>query len=249
MTETALASSIASFAAMVVDRAERHATLVDEGPDEQRIRVAQRITDFAKTTPLTPVYDTVIDLAGFGQARIHFRSEWDDYLLLAEGAESLGWPNHKAVAWARRQYLHAVEDQRELDEERGDGLLGYECMRDYLDLRIDAIIDDPEAKPDGGQQHSAAGDWLISRDRVFVMLLDSPWGKEFMSNVKPAMTHAVLGIWGDKLTEIPAVDLNGMPLGNVRDVLLDTHGMTKDEAMRRARRGPVVDGHFEDSGN
>jgi hypothetical protein len=196
--------------------------LMEEGPDEQAARIAKRLTHFAKTTPLIPVIGTSIDLGGFGRAPLHFRSEWDEYLLLSEAAESLGWPLHKATAWAEREHADALGDQRELDEERGDGRLGYGCLRNYLDLQVYAATDDPEAKPDaGGKRWSRTGDWLVARDRVFTMLLDSPWGEEFMNNTRDLMRHAFKKSFG----AVPGLEPE----------------LPKDEAIERARRGPALD--------
>jgi hypothetical protein len=208
---------------------KRHDRLMDEGPDEQATRVVARLTHFTKSTPLIPVIGTEIDLAGFGRTPLHFKSEWDEYLLLSEAAESLGWPIHKAVAWAEREHADALRDQREMDEERGDHLLGYECMRNYVDLRIYAIVDDPEAKPDAdGKRWSFSGDWLVARDRVFAMLLDSPWGREFIDNSRDFMRHAFTDSFGGAPGFEPE--------------------LTKDEARRRARRGPALDENGGDRG-
>lgn len=232
------------FAAKVAQHHdERPSTyLLEEGPEEQAKRVAERLAKFDAKVPLIPVADTVIDLAGFGEARIHFTSAEDNYLLLSEVADALGWPLQAAVKWADLQYDFALRDQRRLDEERGDGRLGYECMRDYVDLGIWAIVDDPAAKPDaGGKRYSHTGEWLISHDRLPALLMSSPWSKEFMDNSLPAFGHAMREIWGDKLKTSPVYGTDGHVVGNAYDNFFSTDGLTKDEAIERARRGPVLD--------
>lgn len=214
------------FAAMVVGRHDDHngERLMNCGPEDQVPYVLSKLAHFEKTTPLIPVINTDIDLAGFGTAPAHFAYGDTRYMLLSEIAEALGWPIQKAVKWADNDYDMALRDQRDLDEQRGDGRLGYECLRDYLDLGVDALVDDPEAKPDaGGERWSHTGDWLISDDRLLWLLSCSPWGEEFMNNTQDAMRHAFLGAFG---SDVPEAFRPELP---------------KDEALRKARRGPALD--------
>lgn len=229
------------FAAKVVAHHDEH--LCDEGPGEQTTRAVaalQRISDISTLAPITGIE---VDLAGFGTAPLVYVTKDDEYLLLSDIAEALGWPLYKAHAWTEAQYQFAIRDQRDLDEERGDGRLGWECLLDYVDLGLMLVMDDPEAKPDaGGRRWSHAGDWLISKERLPALLMSSPWGKEYMDNSLPAFGHAMREIWGDKLKEIPTVSLDGTPTGgNAYDDMFSTNGLTKEEALRRARRGPAFD--------
>ncbi|NEC92201.1 hypothetical protein [Streptomyces sp. SID12501] len=231
------------FAEKVV--AKHDALLLDYGPEEQTARAVAALERISAVKPLAPLpAGTVIDLAGFGEAPVVYVTEDEEYLLLSDIAEALGWPLHKADAWARLQHGYAVRDQRDHDEERGDGRLGWECLLDYIDLRLDLIEDDPEAKPDaGGRRWSHSGDWLISRDRLPALIMSSPWSKEFMDNSLPAFGHAMRKVWGDKLKDIPTVTVDGTPTGgNAYDDMFRTDGMTEEEALRRARRGPALDG-------
>lgn len=71
--------------------------------------------------------------------------------------------------------------------------------------------------------------------------MSSPWAKEYMDNTLPAFGHAMREIWGDKLKDIPTVTADGTPTGgNAYDDMFTTDGLTKDEALRRARRGPAI---------
>lgn len=227
------------FAVQLVAKHDEH--LLDYGPDEQIKRVNEALEHFAKTTPLMPLTDKVVDFAGFCTVPLHFDGPTDKYWLLSEGAAGVGWPIHKAVAWAEQQYDHALRDQRRLDEERGDGRLGWECMRDYLDLGICAIVDDPEANPDaGGKRWSYSGDWLVSCDRIPSFLASSPWSKEYMDNSMDAFRHAAREIFGDKLRQSPVYGPDGQPTGGSAFDLFEPK-LSKDEALRRARRGPALD--------
>jgi hypothetical protein len=225
----------------VAERHDEH--LMESGPETQGPEAAGLLHRFHRSTPLIPVIGTVVDLAGFGEAPIHFKSADTEYLLLSEVAEALGWPLTKAHAWTELQHSHAVRDQRREDEERDDGRLGWHYVRGYVDLGFFMTMPDPGAKPDAGGKHwSYAGDWLISKDRLPLLLLSSPWSKEFMDNTLPAFGHAMRETWGDKLRDIPTVTGDGQPTGgNAYDDLFTTDGLTRDEALRRARRGPALD--------
>lgn len=224
--------------------------LCNDGPDVQIKRAVEQLERFHRQTPLTPVHDTAIDLAGFGQATVHFASSDEQYLLLSEVAEALGVPVWTACDWARREQLHAVEDQREQDEQRGDGRLGWDCLRAYCDLHLDFVVDNPEARPDGGgRRWSSYGDWLISTDRIPLFILDSPWSEEFRKNTRGLFAHAFLksGI-ADLLGDVPTyrevpwdgpMEPTDFTLGERYQRIAEE--IPEDEAIRRARRGPALE--------
>lgn len=239
-----------TLAAFAVRVAEKHdPLLVDYGPDEQADRATEALTRFTTTTPLAPVADTVIDLAGFGKAPVHFTSGEHQYVLLSEVAEQLGMPLHKAHKWAETEQGWFVRDQREEDERRGDGCLGYTLMRYLVDLDLCLSQDDPEARPDGGgKRWSTAGDWLVAQDRLPSLLLSSPWSKEFMGNTMDAMAHAFRRQFGDRLKDIPTYGPDGLPTGTSAADTLFRSNLTEDEALRRAVRGPALDPDDTDRG-
>jgi hypothetical protein len=228
------------FAKRVV--ATHDSLLLDDGPKEQTARAVaalERISAVKTLAPLPP--GSVVDLAGFGEAPIVYVTEDDNYLLLSDIAEALGWPLHKADAWARQEYNYAIQDQRDHDEDRGDGRLGWECLLNYIDLKISLIEDDPEAKPDaGGRRWSFAGDWLIAQDRLPALLCSSPWGKEFLDNVGDHMGLMFQKAFGDKLRNSPTVHSDGTPTGHTAWDMFSSD-LTEEEALRRARRGPALD--------
>ncbi|MDT0270279.1 hypothetical protein RM844_28870 [Streptomyces sp. DSM 44915] len=216
------------FAGLVVARQVDH--LLDEGPVQQTITVASRLARFAKTTLLTPISGKVRDLAGFGEAPVHYQHDDTDYLLLSEIAEALGWFLPRAHAWADTDHAWAVREQRRADEERGDGLLGYDLLRGLVDLGLTLALDDPEARPDGGgRRWSDAGDWLVADYRLPALLLVSPWGKEFMDNTSDHFGLTLRKTYGDAVGDLFRTDL------------------TEEEALRKARRGPALD--TPDGGN
>lgn len=225
------------LAATVVSRNTDN--LINDGPDEQIERAVNYLTKFATTTPLAPISNTMIDLAGFGEAPVHFAQygvEPEQYLLLSEVAEALGVPPWKACDWARQEQLWAIESQRDVDERRGDGRLGYDCLRDYVDLGLDFIADNPEANPDAdGRRWSSYGDWLIAHRRLPLFLLLSPWGEEFMNNIHDHMSIGMRKVFGDQLADLTAYDAEGNPTST----RLFHTDLTEEEALRKATRGPV----------
>lgn len=228
-----------TFAATLVQRHDEY--LLDYGPDEQAERIVKAMGRLNGFSPLTPVIGTSIDLAGFGKVPALYVSTTDVYMLLSDISGQLGWFHPRAHEWAEKEYGHAVQDQRRADEERGDGHLGWEYMRDYIDLGLSLCVDDPEAKPDaGGRRWSFSGDWLISKDRIPALLMSSPWGKEYMDNSLPAFRHAMREVWGDKLRQSPVYGPDGQPTGDSAFDLFEPE-LSKDEALRRARRGPALD--------
>lgn len=225
-TETTPMTSIhAPFAAKLV--AKHDDRLINDGPAEQTARVIAALERIAKAVALIPSDGhTAVDLAGFGDVDIVYATPADNYVLLSDIAEQLGWPLHQAHEWARLQHQHAVEDQRDHDEERGDGRLGWECMTDYIDLRLDLFEPDPE-HPDrdanGLRRIKSAGDWLIAHDRLPYLLMCSPWGREFFENAKDHMGLSFQRAFGTSFDGLFSSDL------------------TEEEALRKARRGPALD--------
>jgi hypothetical protein len=242
-------SSFEGFGAEVAVKHERAegVHLMDEGPAEQAKRITAALNKFHATVPLYPVrsQDISINLFGFGRASVHFVTFDEDgdvnerYLLLSEVAEQLGVPLHRADEWARQDWNDALRSQRERDEERGE--LGWECLRDLVDLGLNMIVDDEQANPDaGGHRWSHAGDWLISDDRLLAFLTVSPWNREFLDNASALFGHAFKNSGlGERLKDVPAYTADGTPTGTTAyDALCDTEGLTVEEARERAMRGP-----------
>jgi hypothetical protein len=241
------------LALRIVQRNEDN--LFNDGPDVQIKRATEQMERFHRTTPLAPVHDTAVDLAGFGTAPVHFAAGDEQYLLLSEVAEALGVPVWQACRWAREEWLWAVEEQRDTDEKRGDGRLGWELLRDYCDLRLDFITDDPEAKPDAdGRRWSSYGDWLISTDRIPSFILSSPWRAEFLRNTRGLFAHAAVKsgladlLDGVQTYRQPPWDGPAEPTGETLGDRFRRRAEVIDEAdaIEQARRGPVLDDDQEE---
>lgn len=229
------------FLAMAIV-ARNHDKLLDYDMEEQVANAVKAMEKFAKTTPLTPAEPGhMIDLAGFGAAPVHFIGPEHPYLLLSEVAEALGMPVWEACVWADKEQLHAIQDQRELDEKRGDGRLGWECLSDYCDLRLSFVVhhadDYPGANPDAdGKKWDFYGDWLISHDRLLTFIAASPWGKELMTNMGDLFAHAAKKFFAGDLADLPAIRADGTPATAAEMFHTD---LTLEEARRKARRGPA----------
>lgn len=233
-------TAFTSFATALVGANDED--LCEYGPDEQISRAVDALEKFASFTHIKPATSGhMIDLAGFGSAPVHFENEDNRYLLLSEVATALGMPVWEACTWAEKQHLYAIQVQREHDEERGDGKLGWECLDDYCDLRFWFIADNPDAKPDaGGSRHSDYGDWLISHDRLLSFIAESPWGSELMTNMSDLFAHGAKKFFGD-LKDIPAFRVeDGVVTEATGEDLFHTD-LTEEEARRKARRGPHLD--------
>lgn len=227
------------FAATIVARNDDH--LLDDGPEEQTARAVEALERFAVRTPLRPAEPGhMIDLAGFGAAPVHFYGPEDQYLLLSEVAEALGVPIWEACDWADKENLDAIQAQRGIDEDRGDGLLGWNCLRGYCDLKLWFVVhhadDYPHCKPDAnGKKWDFYGDWLISHDRLLAFISASPWSKELMDNMSDLFAHAAKKFFIGDLAEMPAIRSDGTPATAAEMFQTD---LTEEEARRKARRGP-----------
>ncbi|MGW0805964.1 hypothetical protein [Nonomuraea sp. NPDC002799] len=243
---TPITTTFRDFAAGIVARNDEN--LCDYGPEEQTAKAVKALEKFHAHTPIEPAPPgLMIDLFGFGSAAIHFVSAEERYMLLSELGAELGVPIWEATKWVRQQYLYALEDQRGLDEERGDGRFGWECLRDYLDLELWCVTDNPEVKPDAkAGRHVDYGEWLISVDRLMVFILDSPWGKVFMDNTSDIMRIGMQKFMGEGvLSDVPVYRSDGNPALHddgtpmtARDIWRTP--LTEKEAREKARRGPNI---------
>ncbi|MGW6288819.1 hypothetical protein [Streptomyces sp. NPDC055107] len=165
-----------SFARMLVEK--QPGILYEEGPEEQAEDVVRAMRRIDKVTPLTPVVnDETVDIPGFGGVYVIFKSTERAYLLLSDICQVIGWPQHKAHAFAERMHEMALADQRRIDEERGDGRFGWEHLLDYVELGVQRTTPDPDATPDvAGKRWTAFGDWFISEKELSWVVSCSPAG-------------------------------------------------------------------------
>lgn len=246
-------SQFQTFAERVV--ADYDENLLDYGPEEQVERVVAALTKFDARRPLRPYVETA-NAFGFGTTQTCFitgEGEASDiYMRLLPLASALGIRPGVADKLAEQRYLWNVRDQREEDEKTG--ILGWECLNDWVNLDLNLVIDDPEEKPDaGGRRYAWVSDWLVSVDRIPELVLLSPWGKEFMENATPMFAYAfkASGL-AAKAHEVGSivkqVDDDGavawVPSGRTLADALDEDraGLSETEARDQAFRGPSLGG-------
>jgi hypothetical protein len=245
-------SAFTGFAERVVSDFDDH--LMDYGPDEQVARVVKALERFHAQFPLVPHVEP-INAFGFAQVETCFASDPSDprsvYLRLMPLATQLGIGPGKTQKWADQQYLWAIKDQRDDDEERGDGRLGWDCLRSYVDLNLCLSFDDPEESPDaGGNRWALASEWLISLDRLMALVMVSPWSREFMDNAMPMFSYAMKASGlEDGAHNVPTIEKRVGSDGSIEWVQTDRtladafakdrEGITEEEARRRAFLGPA----------
>lgn len=215
---------------------------METGPEDQARLAVEAVSRVHRAKPLFPASGTSIDLAGFGTTERIFSSAEGGYVSGLATADALGWLPYKFHAWATKQREWALMEQRKDDEERADGRLGWHHMTDYISLDMWAIMDDPEAKPDaGGGRYSEVGEWLIAERRLPWLLSCSPWGREFYENTKDHFGMVFKAAVGEKLKAVQTFGADGQPTGgNAYDDMFVTD-LTEEQALRKARRGPVAD--------
>lgn len=243
-------SWVDNFAAELV--AEYDGNLLDYGPEDQRQRVSAALRRFDRHTPLRPYVET-INAFGFATVQTCLAPDPKEptgvYLRLLPLAEQIGIPPGQAHRWAENEHSYALQDQRAMDEERGQ--LGWECLRSVVCLDLALIVDDETAKPDAsGRRWSYASEWLLRLDRLMALLLVSPWGHEFMANSKAMFSYAFQksGLEA-RATDVHAIEKRENPDGTTgwsqSDLTLadaiarDRDGVTEQEAIGRAFSGPA----------
>lgn len=244
-------SQFRAFAEQLVAEHDEH--LLDYGPEEQTDKVVATLEKLNSRAPLRPHRETV-NAFGFGTAQTCFATgdggPHEIYLRFLPLADAIGFTPDKAQKLAEMRRSWQVQDQRTRDEETG--VLGWDLMNDWVDLGMSLLIDSPDAKPDSaGRRWTYASEWLVTLDRLPDLVLSSPWGKEFADNAQAMFSYAfkfsgleakaaevstLTRHVGDEGTEKWAK--SGRTLADA--LAVDRHGISEDEARRRAFRGPAA---------
>lgn len=244
-------SHFRAFAEQVVNAHDEH--LLDYGPDEQVHLVITALENLNTRAPLRPHCETV-NAFGFGTAPTCFATgaggPREIYLQFLPLAEAIGFTPEKAQKLAQTRRSWQVQDQRTRDEETG--VLGWDLMNDWVDLGMSLIIDSPDANPDTtGRRWTYASEWLVTLDRLPDLVLSSPWGKEFADNAQAMFSYAFKSSGAEtKAGDAPLIVQHVGDDGaekwvksgrTLADALaVDRHGVSEDEARRRAFRGPTA---------
>lgn len=192
-------------------------------PGEAQLLAIDAITRLDRCVPLVPKIG-MVDLFGFGATPHYFIRQADDvpYVLLTEAGRALGMTQDEAYAWVRDEHTLALNDQRELDEDRG--LLGYEYVGNFIRLGIHC------------HSHGAAyEEWLISKRLLTSLIIRSPWAEEFLKNAGDLLAYANQDV----------IDEDGFPLyqPDGRPIIMVDPNLARlplSEARRRAVRGPIL---------
>lgn len=222
--------------------------ICNDSNEEFQSRIDAAITalvDRAGYTENAPGQEPVLNLFGYGTVHEALSKPGDPTKGLFwghEAAEALGWDPAEFDKWARSQWHFDLVQQRAQDEE--SGTVGWDCIQHHP---VNVSVWQGEGTSDDHYVDGAMSGpimrywvdlWLIDTDRIMSMMLDSPWGEEWMKAVRPLMA------WGMEESGLSAV-LNavrtdtGAPLGDLfRD---QRKGISKQEAIEQALRGPVVE--------
>ncbi|MEU6641261.1 hypothetical protein ABZ863_01785 [Saccharomonospora sp. NPDC046836] len=204
----------------------------------------------------------MLDLFGFGRVQEVLTEVNVDtvtfgvhgYVWGHEVAEALGWDAANFAEWARDQWKWDLVTQREEDVQTGT--VGWECIRHHP-MRVDVWQGEGRSDDhyvDGRMSGPITRYWcdlyLIHTDRIMSMMLNSPWGKEFMDSVIPLMSHAMRASGlEERAKDVPTYRTHVNSLGEVETEVAgsladmfarDREGISEEEARRRAFRGPVT---------
>jgi hypothetical protein len=236
--------------------------ICNDSPEEFLDRVAAEVSKLMnRGVAALPPAGTAreINLFGFGTVRevltdptsVTDGRRVHGYIWSHEVAEALGWDPVEFGEWVRRQRAYELEMQRDDDEESGrvgwdhiyhfpmnvDVWQGEGCSDDHY---VDGVMSGPPLK-------YWRDIWLIHTDRLLALMSSSPWSEEFMNSTIPLMSYAMQksGL-EDALKAAPTYRVSedgAVPTGeSLADAFArDREGITEEEAIERAFRGPVLD--------
>lgn len=206
--------------------------------------------------------EETINLFGFGRVRQLLRkfdkdtgaATRDGYFWGHEAAAALGWDGAQFAKWCDSMRGFDLSEQRHRDEEAGT--LGWDYLK-YHPMGVSVWVGD-DASDDHYVNGGMSGPimrywqdiWLIDTDRLMAMMSASPWSSEFMDAVIPLMSHAFAhsGL-EERAKDVPAYQRRENSLGEVTTEVVgsladmfarDREGISEEEAVRRAMRGPGV---------
>ncbi|MCP2168113.1 hypothetical protein [Goodfellowiella coeruleoviolacea] len=232
----------------------------DQTPEEFQEHIESRIAVLVKREGLIRnTVATAPQLNLFGYGTVHevlSGSEGHGYFWGHEAANALGWDQAEFAKWSEEQWHWDLVMQREADEE--SGTLGWDCIHHYP-MHVNVWQGEGNSRDhyvNGVMQGPIMRYWtdlyLISTDRLMGMMMSSPWGEEWFESVKPMLS------WGFKKSGLEDLlsgvktytdDVNSLGEVETREtggslgdsIARDREGVTEEEAIRRAFRGPVFD--------
>lgn len=213
-------------------------------------RVAATVRRLQSLHPGLTVGDRLIDLFGHGHVSEVLTNGDTSFVFGHEAQDVLGWDPGEFDRWARHEYLCDLEAQRERDLESGE--LGWDCIGHWpigVSVWCGEGRSDDHCDEHGAMTGPILRNWcdiyLISTDGLLNLMMSSPWGKEFIESARPLLAHGFTSSGlTDLLGEVPTYDSTGNPTGRTLadEMAKGTEGLTVEEAVRRALRGPSVPG-------
>jgi hypothetical protein len=156
------------FAARLV---QQHAVLpgvylMESGPEEQAAEIVAALKRLDGISPLDPAEGATVNLSTGPKGALHipvrYTSTTRVYVLLSDIVHRLDWSMVRAHAWAEEQNRLSLEQQRAIDEARGDGQLGWDGLRDTTNLGIWLSYHQDEGKRNWHPSGDYC-DWLVSQ--------------------------------------------------------------------------------------
>ena len=204
----------------------------------------------------------MINLFGYGHVRqvlTKFDPETghatnDGFYWGHEAAAVLGWDGAEFAKWCDAMRSFDLAEQRHRDEETGT--LGWDLLR-WHPMGVSVWVGDDTSNDhyvNGSMSGPIMRYWadlyLIDTDRILAMMSGSPWSKEWMAAVIPLMSHAFKHSGLEELAkDVPSYQRRENSLGEVSTEVVgtladlfarDREGITEEEAIERAMRGPVL---------
>jgi hypothetical protein len=227
----------------------------DDTDDEFVDKLASVVDRLADLHPGLTISSDLLNLFGYGDVFEVLKSETTSFMFGHDFAAALNWDAAQFNRLIRQEYLFDVEQQREHDVETGT--VGWNCFN-YWPARVSVWSGDGLSKDHYDSTGSMRGPimgywtdvWLIDTSRLMYLMMLSPWGKEFFEAARPMMAwgftkSGLLGGAKDVKTYTTRVNALGEPeavetgttlAGAITD---DRQGLTEQEAIARAMRGPV----------
>lgn len=231
--------------------------ITDHTPAEFRGHLQREIDKLAERggyTLQTPGEQPILNLFGYGTVREVLC--WPDghgMFWGHEAADALGWDRAQFNRWAQDEWKLDLVQQRYEDEETA--VLGWELIRHHpLGVSVWQHDDDQAEHHVDGMMSGPimrywCDLWLIDTGEIFMMMMGSPWGKEWLAAVKPMMAWGFekSGL-GDVIGDVPSIVTRPDSMGStvsepgpsLRDAIArDRDGLTEQQAIEQAMRGPV----------
>lgn len=205
--------------------------ILNDTPEEFVETAGRNLDRLLQARPGLDISDNVFNVYGYGYV-VEILADGDrGYFFGHDFAEALGIDAASFGKLARGEHMSDLWTQREEDER--NGTLGNECLR-WWPLGVTVWTGEGTAEEHADEHGTISGPvmgnytdvWLVDSTLITYLAMLSPWGEEIQKAAEPMWAHG----------------MRKSGLGNLADVLgSKDHGVTEDDAVRRALRGPRAD--------